>query len=44
MSRTKTVDSFNVDVELWLRGRDGTESSTAKRTIRVYPQKRCGYT
>jgi hypothetical protein len=43
-SRTKSVESFTVDVELRLRGRDGTESSTVRRTIRVYPQKRCGYT
>ena len=37
-------ESFEVKVGLRVRGKDGKESSTVTRTIKVYPQKHCGYT
>ena len=40
---TKILQSFNVTVSLKLRSPSGAESSTATRTLTIYPGSNCGY-
>ena len=40
---TVTDDAVDMVVKLRLVGKNGAQSSTVSRTIKLYPQKNCGY-